>query len=94
VSACRRLPSIINSVETSWSLSPCRKAVLLPRTPIHRRADPPIRRYADPLPQRRLGRLQALKAAPHKKERFENSPVNVYRTLTEQKNDENHKGES
>ena len=31
VSAYRRLQSIINSVETSWSLCRCRKAVYFPR---------------------------------------------------------------
>ena len=44
-SACRRLQSVINFVETSWSFQPCRKAVLLPR---RRYA---IRRPADTLPQ-------------------------------------------
>jgi hypothetical protein len=37
-SACRRFRSIINSVEISWPLQPCRKAVLLPQTPIRRHA--------------------------------------------------------
>jgi len=44
VSACRRLQSVINFVETSWSLQPRRKAVFLD-------ADTPIRRAADTLPQ-------------------------------------------
>jgi hypothetical protein len=39
VSACRRLQSVINFVENSWSLQPCRKAILLPQTPIRRPAD-------------------------------------------------------
>src|SRR5271166_418095 len=49
-SACRRLQSVINFVETSWSLQPCRKAVFPD-------ADTPIRQYADPptrFPSRRL----------------------------------------
>ena len=39
---CRRLQSVINFAETSWSLQPCRKAVLLPRYP------DTVRRYARP----------------------------------------------
>ena len=42
-SAGRRLQSVVNFVETSWSLLPCRKAVLLPQTPIRQYADPPTR---------------------------------------------------
>src|SRR5271169_2985355 len=43
VSAYRRLQSVVNFVETSWSLQPCREAVLLPQTPIRQYADPPTR---------------------------------------------------
>ena len=39
ISAGRRLQSVINSVETSWSLWPSRKAVLASQTPIRRHAD-------------------------------------------------------
>jgi hypothetical protein len=42
-SACRRLQSVVSFVETSWSLQPCRKVVLLPQTPIRQYADPPTR---------------------------------------------------
>jgi hypothetical protein len=40
VSAGRRLQSIINFVETSWAISPCRKAVYFLR---RRYADTPTR---------------------------------------------------
>ncbi len=45
MSACRRLQSIINFVETSGQYSRVQKAVLLPQAP--------IRQYADPLTRRR-----------------------------------------
>ena len=40
-SVCRRFQSVMNLVETSWSLEPCREAVFPD-------ADTPIRRHASP----------------------------------------------